>query len=254
MPFNIDEVRELRPQSELHYFPVIDSTMTEAARLANQGAPHGTVVVADEQLKGMGRLGRSWISESEVGLYTSVLLRLPLAPAKLPLASLAVGLAAAAAIQKTTDLTCDLRWPNDVLIGESKVAGILTHLVGNCVIAGIGINVNNSAFPNDLRTPATSLLLSSGRRQSRENLLSQLLSSLDVFCDLLVNNGTEAVLSTFANSSSYVRDRRIFVEETGMRGISAGLDENGFLLIRSDSGELHRISSGGIRPENRSSS
>ena len=254
MPFNIDAVRELRPGSEFHFYPVLDSTMTEAARLANEGAPHGTVVVADEQLKGVGRLGRSWFSEFDVGLYTSVLLRLPLPPAKLPVVSLAVGLAAAAAIQNLTDLTCDLRWPNDVLISQSKVAGILTQLVGSYVVAGIGINVNNSAFPNDLRTPATSLLLSSGCRHSRESLLLQLLSSLDNFCDLLVSSGTEAVLSTFANSSSYVRDRRVFVEETGMRGITAGLDENGFLLLRSDAGELHRISSGGIRPDSRSSS
>jgi BirA family biotin operon repressor/biotin-[acetyl-CoA-carboxylase] ligase len=131
--------------------------MTAAAGFAEAGAPHGTVVLADEQVAGVGRFGRTWLSPPGTGIYCSILLRLKLPAASTPIASLLVGLAAADAIQKTTNLLCDLRWPNDVLVDERKVAGILTQLIGDSVIAGIGINVNQLTFPSDLRTPATSL-------------------------------------------------------------------------------------------------
>ena len=250
MPLDIRRVRDHRPQNTLHYFASIGSTMIEAARLAVSGAPHGTVVIADEQTSGIGRLGRSWISAPELGLYLSALLRLPLAPARAPLANLLVGLATAEAIQKATHLACDLRWPNDVLIGEKKVAGVLPQLLDSCVVAGVGINVNNTGFPGDLRTPATSLLLAAGGRpQSREDLLVHLLESLDSGCELLARQGPEAILSAFTAASSYVLDRRVIAEENGWRGITAGLDADGFLLLRSETGHIKRISSGGVRPD-----
>ncbi len=164
MRLDMAAVRGLRPQNEFHYFKTIGSTMTEASRLAMAGADHGTVVIAEEQTRGIGRLGRSWISEYAAGIYMSVLLRLPLPPHNLPVASLLVGLATAEAIEKSTQLQCDLRWPNDVLIKERKVAGILPQLVNDCIVAGIGINVNNEHFPSNLRTPATSLLMGGTRR------------------------------------------------------------------------------------------
>jgi BirA family transcriptional regulator, biotin operon repressor / biotin---[acetyl-CoA-carboxylase] ligase len=162
-----------------------------------------------------------------------------------------VGLAAADAIHRTTNLQCDLRWPNDVLIGEKKVAGLLTHLVDDCVVAGIGINVNQLGFPSDLRTPATSLRMqSSGRLQAREPLIVQLLESVDVFCEKLDNDGTSGILRAFSAASSYVRHRRVIVEESGANGTTAGLDENGFLLIRFDDGRTQRLAAGGVRPAN----
>ena len=247
MPLDLAGVRSLRPQNEFHYFQTIGSTMTEASRLAMAGAAHGTVVFAEEQSSGIGRLGRSWISEYAAGIYVSILLRLPLPPANLPVASLLAGLAAAEAIEKSTQLACDLRWPNDVLINERKVAGILPQLVGECVIAGIGINVNNERFPGNLRTPATSLLLESGGRQSREKIIVHLLEALDTFSDLLIGGGAEAILRAFGAASTYVADRRIIVEENGLRGTTAGLDSHGFLLVRSADGRIQRISSGGVR-------
>ncbi len=249
MPLDMEEVRSLRPQNEFHYFKVIGSTMTEASRLAMAGAIHGTVVIAEEQTSGIGRLGRSWISERAAGIYVSILLRLPLTPTNLPLASLLVGLTTAEAIEKSTHLACDLRWPNDVLIKERKVAGILPQLVDDCIIAGIGINVNNERFPSNLRTPATSLFLASGRIQSRERILAHLLESLDTFSDLLIHRGPEAILRAFAAASTYVSNRRIVVEENGLRGMTAGLDSHGFLLVRSADGHTQRISSGGVRPD-----
>ena len=224
--------------------------MNEASRLSRLGAPHGTVVLADTQTQGVGRLGRSWISQPGVGIYCSVLLRLAVPPAQLPLGSLVIGLATAEAIQQSTALTCDLRWPNDVLIGERKVAGVLAQLVDHCIIAGIGINVNQTQMPKNLRTPATSLrMAANGRVQVREDLIVHLLASLDSFCDLLVEDGADTVLRAFTAASSYVTNRRVVVEENGLRGVTAGLDRSGFLLVESETGQLLRVSSGGVRPD-----
>jgi len=221
--------------------------MTEASRLARDGAAHGTVVVAEEQTAGLGRMGRSWTSEAEVGIYCSVILRLPLPQAQLPIVSLLLGLATAEAIQSSTGIACDLRWPNDVLVNGSKVAGVLAYLTENCVIAGIGINVNNTSFEPNLRTPATSLLLAINREVSRETVLVKLLESLDFFCNLLIKEGAASILRAFSATSSYVAARRICVEEDGALGTTAGLDENGFLRVRMDDGKLRTVASGGIR-------
>jgi BirA family biotin operon repressor/biotin-[acetyl-CoA-carboxylase] ligase len=248
---DIDRIKAARPANQIHFFDSVGSTMTEAAALAEAGAAHSTVVLAEEQTAGIGRLGRTWHSPPGAGIYCSIVLRLKLAPGSVPVASLLVGLAAADAIQKTTNLLCDLRWPNDVLIGERKVAGILTHLIGDCVIAGIGVNVNQLGFPNDLRTPATSLRMeSNGRPQSREQLIVQLLESVDAFCRKLDEEGVAGILQAFSAASSYARNRRVIVEESGARGITTGLDDNGFLLIRFDDGQTQRLATGGVRPAN----
>lgn len=249
MLLDIERVQSLRPQNTIHYYPSVGSTMTEAARFVQEGAPHGTVVIAEEQTAGLGRLGRRWISEPEVGIYSSILLRLSLPPHRLPIISLLLALAAAAAMQKSVPLTCDLRWPNDVLIHEKKAAGILPHLVGDCIIAGIGINVNNTAFEPGLRTPATSLKIAAGGKDiSRETVLMYLLQSVDTFVDMLFTQGSPAILQAFTRASTYVTNRKVMIEDNGATGVTAGLDDNGFLLIRSEKGQLERIAAGGVRP------
>jgi BirA family transcriptional regulator, biotin operon repressor / biotin---[acetyl-CoA-carboxylase] ligase len=248
MRLDVEKIRNLRPQNELHYFETIASTMTEAARLAVSGAPHGTIVLAEEQTAGIGRLGRSWQSDAELGIYCSILLRLPVEAASLPVINLLLGLATAEAIQKSTHLACDLRWPNDVLINERKVAGILAQVVDGCVIAGIGINVNQTSFPPNLRTAATSLQIeSASRMQSRDRILIDLIESVDGFSSMLVAQGSECIVRAFMSASSYALDRRVLLEEDGRRGITAGLDENGFLLVRFDNGRMERIAAGGVR-------
>ncbi|MBV8897974.1 MAG: biotin--[acetyl-CoA-carboxylase] ligase [Acidobacteriaceae bacterium] len=238
--------------------------MTEASALATSGAPHGTVVLADEQTAGVGRLGRSWVSEAEAGVYCSILLRLNLKPANLPIASLVLGLATAEAIQKSTDVLCDLRWPNDVLVKERKVAGILAHFTAHrafgarcarveeeeCIIAGIGINANQVSFPEGLRTPATSLRIESGgREQSRETIIVHLLESVNAFCSMLQSAGSDTILRAFTLASSYALHRRVVIEDTGEKGTTAGLDPNGFLLVKLDRGRLERVAAGGVRPD-----
>jgi BirA family biotin operon repressor/biotin-[acetyl-CoA-carboxylase] ligase len=166
--------------------------MRDAAALAAQGCPHGTAVVAEEQSAGIGRHGHSWHSEAGAGLYLSVVLRLPETS---PILTLALGLAAVDAIRDTAGVVCDLRWPNDVLVGERKVAGIIVQMADAAAIAGIGINVNHTGFPSDLGNIATSLRLQTGRAIDKEALLESLLAAIDGCCEILRNGGNAALLT-----------------------------------------------------------
>ena len=251
MPLDVEFIARERPQNNVVYLPTTGSTMTEAARLASQGAPHGTLMIAEEQTAGIGRFGRHWYSEAGLGIYSSTILRLPIASNAVPLVTLALGLATAEAIEHTTGLACDLRWPNDVLVNERKVAGILAQLQDGCVIAGIGINVNQPELPADLRTPATSLRMVAGRAFSREKLIVALLEALDDFGSMLVDRGAAAILAAFSAASSYVLHRRIIFEgnDGPRRGITAGLDANGFLLVNDHTGISHTVYTGGVRPD-----
>jgi BirA family biotin operon repressor/biotin-[acetyl-CoA-carboxylase] ligase len=250
MPFDIERVKASLPDRRIDWYPSIGSTMTEASLLSASGCASGTVVGADEQTAGLGRYGRTWHSESDAGLYASIILRYPFSADSLPVVTLALGLATAEAILKTTDLACDLRWPNDVLIQSKKCAGILTQLEGSAIIAGIGINVNHSAFPQELAAIATSLRIGSGRTHSRERLLVELINSVEGFCSLLEKEGRAPILAMFARASSFVHGRKVSVDQDGaiLRGTTAGLTESGFLILQSDDGKPNVIIAGGVRP------
>ncbi|HMD49992.1 MAG TPA: biotin--[acetyl-CoA-carboxylase] ligase [Bryobacteraceae bacterium] len=250
MAFDLAMVQSQMPGRRIEWHARIGSTMTEARRLAASGAPSGTVVGAEEQTAGLGRHGRTWHSEPGSGLYVSVILRYQFTPVTLPVVTLALGLAATEAILKATDLACDLRWPNDVLIQSRKCAGILTQLEGSAIIAGIGMNVNHSRFPEELSGIATSLRIANGREQSRERLLLELLPAIDRYCALLENDGRAPILAMFSRASSYVTGRRVCVDQDGstLRGTTAGLADSGFLLLRGDDGRDHQIVAGGVRP------
>jgi BirA family biotin operon repressor/biotin-[acetyl-CoA-carboxylase] ligase len=248
--FDLGAVRARLPDRRMDWHSVIGSTMTEASQLAAAGAPSGTVVGADEQTAGQGRHGRSWHSEPGSGLYFSVILRHQFKPVNLPVVTLALGLAVRDAILHAADLVCDLRWPNDVLIQSKKCAGILTELQGSAIIAGVGINVNHSSFPRELRDIATSLRLAGARVYSREGLLVELLPAIDSYCALLESDGREPILVMFSRASSYVTGRRVCVDQDGsmLFGTTAGLNDLGFLMLRSDDGSNHLVVAGGVRP------
>jgi len=238
------------PGRKILYFDSITSTMHEAAMQAAAGCLSGTTVVAEEQTAGQGRHGHIWHSEPGAGLYVSVVLRLPLAADSLPVLTLALGLATASAIHSVTDLTPDLRWPNDIMLGEKKTAGILVQLIDQAAIAGIGINVNHPAFPPEIAHEATSLRLASGRVHSREDLLAALLPSIDSFCRMLVEGGRQPILDLFARHSSYAQGKRVTVDQPGgmVTGTTAGLDSAGFLKLRADDGAESLVLAGGVRP------
>jgi len=250
MPLDLDRVRFRLANREIHWFDAIGSTMTEAARRAAANCAHGTTVVAEEQTAGQGRLGRSWHSEREAGLYASVVLRFPLPPDVLPVLTLALGLAVQDAIARATGIACDLRWPNDVLANGKKCAGILVQLIDGVAVAGIGVNVNQVRFPPELAGIATSLRLVSGRLQSREDLLAELLETVDCFGRILVEDGKDEILRLYGRSSSFVQQRRVVVEQEGaiVEGTTEGLDPSGFLVLRKRDGTRMLILAGGVRP------
>lgn len=233
----------------IEWYPSIGSTMTRAAQLAREGCASGTVVGADEQVAGVGRHGHRWHSEADAGLYVSIVLRLPVAANDSPVVMLALGLAVREAIVNASGLAADLRWPNDILIQEKKCAGILAQMEGDAVIAGIGINVGHSSFPEEIRELATSLKIE-GARVRREDVLTALLRAIDEHSRILTDEGPDAILRRFARVSSYAAGRRVRVENNGevIEGVTRGLDRYGFLLVREDNGKETTILAGGVRP------
>jgi len=231
---NLDRLRNAFPGRPINYYPTLASTMTAAA-----GLPIGTVVLANEQTAGRGRHSHSWHSEPGAGIYLSIVL-----PPS-PVLTLALGLATTEAVTTATGMACDLRWPNDVMIGGKKTAGILVELVDGAAIGGIGINVNQTEFPPDLSGEATSLRLQAGREFSRTEILLALIPALETFQAL----EKDAILRSFTHASSYASGRRVVVAqpEGVVEGITAGLDRSGYLVVRKDDGTETLILAGGVR-------
>jgi BirA family biotin operon repressor/biotin-[acetyl-CoA-carboxylase] ligase len=243
---------------KLHFLAVTDSTNTDAREAARAGAPHASVYFADEQLAGRGRGGHAWHSAAGEGLYASVLLRPKIAAARLPLLPLAVGLAAADAVRTVSGLTVDLRWPNDLLIASRKAGGILAEVQSESgrvthAVAGIGINVHQRSFPAGLATPATSLDLEMGRRVRRQELLVSLLKSLERETDALLDRSpANGILARVEQASTWVRGRQVEVHgPQACVGVTAGLNEHGFLLVRTERGMV-TVQTGGLRDATKS--
>lgn len=234
---------------QIEWHDTIDSTMRRAAELARGGCTAGTVVAARQQTAGQGRLGRSWDSRPG-GLYFTMVLRPRLEPAQLPLATLALGLAVADILQTFCGVTADLRWPNDVLIGDRKLAGILAQYQDGALLAGIGLNVNQRSFPPELARNAISLALETGSEQDPEFLLQALAASIESHLKILETSGAAAILRLFEAASSYCAGRRVTVELPGseIRGTTAGLTPEGFLAVRRDDGTQFTVTAGGVRP------
>lgn len=248
MSFDLVWLQRRFPARELHWYGSIDSTMTEATRLAAAGCPDMTVVGADEQRAGVGRQGHLWHSEADAGLYVSLVIRRTLPADAFPAVTLALGLATREAIHEATGVSCDLRWPNDLLIGTRKCCGILVNLESSgALVAGIGINVNHDGFPEPLDPLATSLRMASGRIHPREPLMAALLNAVDRRLASLATDGISPTLADFTAASSYVTGRRVIVDES-TTGTTAGLDAQGFLLLACDNEQTVRILAGGVRP------
>jgi BirA family biotin operon repressor/biotin-[acetyl-CoA-carboxylase] ligase len=222
------------PMRAIDYLFTTDSTMRLAA-----GRALGTIVIADEQTAGQGRHGHSWHSERGSGIYFSIVLR------PTPLLTLALGLATAEAITVATGITCDLRWPNDLMLDGRKVAGILAQMAEGSAIAGIGINVNHTAFPAELAGLATSLRLHRGREFSRFDILMALIPAVETFVEM----DRATILRLFQQASSYAGGRRVVVEqpEGSLVGVTAGLTDEGYLVVRKDDGTETLIVMGGVR-------
>jgi BirA family transcriptional regulator, biotin operon repressor / biotin---[acetyl-CoA-carboxylase] ligase len=238
---------------KLHFKSSTGSTNSDAMVAARNGAPHGAVFFADEQTAGRGRGDHAWHSAAAQGLYVSVLLRLPLPSAQMPLLPLAAGLAAAGAIRTASGLAVDLRWPNDLLIGPRKTGGILVESQSDrgqltFAVVGIGINVHQQSFAADIATPATSLDLESGRWTDRQTLLIALLEALESETRALIDpKAIRTILERVAQASTWVRNREVEVHgPQACFGVTQGLAEHGFLRVRTRDGVV-QIQTGGIR-------
>jgi BirA family biotin operon repressor/biotin-[acetyl-CoA-carboxylase] ligase len=248
--------------ARLHHFPTAESTNTLLLEAAANGAPEGTVYLADAQTQGRGRGGHTWHSSPGDGLYLSVLAKPSLPLQEAVWISLATGLAVYSAVKIVTGLTLDIRWPNDLLVPQrsgagKKVGGILVETAVHpgpaallrYAVIGIGLNINHESFPPKLASLATSLRIATGEAQSRNALLIAILRALDLELTALEAHQPD-LLSRFTAASTWARGKRVHVpEQGGYTGITAGLDRNGYLLVDADDNTRRTVLSGGVRDE-----
>jgi BirA family transcriptional regulator, biotin operon repressor / biotin---[acetyl-CoA-carboxylase] ligase len=239
----------------VHHFETLDSTNDLAKELAVQGAPEGTVVVAEAQTGGRGRLGREWNSPPGVGLYVSLVLRPMLPPMELPQITLTTAVAVVRAVRRVTGVAPGIKWPNDLLVNGKKLGGILTEMETESdrirhVVVGLGLNVNNPEFPPELAATATSLTLTAGGTFSRVNLLKAWLEEFEELYGRFLNQGFPEILEEW-KGYAVTLGRAVTVRQ-GPREISGqamDVAPDGALLLRTNTGEMVRVTSGEITPE-----
>ena len=241
---------------EIVFLASTDSTNLRAVELAEQGAADGTVVIAEEQTQGKGRLGRRWASPPGVNLYLSVLLRPPILPWDAPQLTFLSAVAVARAIAAEPGLQPEVKWPNDLLLGGRKVAGLLSEMRSETegihhVVLGIGVNLNMTAgqFPAELRYPATSLRLETGHPVSRRDFARRLLRQLDRLYAEYLEAGFEPVRRAWEGFFHLAgREVEVDCQQRILRGTVTGIAEDGALLLRDAAGHCERILAGDVRP------
>jgi len=238
------------------YLENADSTNVRAFDLAEKGAVEGTVVIAEQQTAGKGRMGRRWESPAGVNLYCSVVLRPPILPRDAPHLTFVSAVAVARAMNETGRVKADLKWPNDILINGRKVAGLLNEMSSETegihfVILGVGANLNMTAdqFPADLRYPATSVLIAGGRPISRSCFTRSFFHHLEELYQLYLDEGFTPVRHAWEDLCP-LHGKRLQVSqgEKITTGTMAGLDNDGALLLQTQEGTIVRILTGDVRP------
>lgn len=244
---------QLFGREHYYYFKEIDSTNNYAKTLAADGHPEGTVVIAESQSSGRGRRGRQWYSDSGQGIFLSLILRPPLPVNELSRINMAIALAIVDALQEV-GIKSGIKWPNDILIKDRKIAGILTEAITDMdgiefIVSGIGLNVNTliEDFPAELRPIVTSVREEAGRMVSRVHLLQILLIKLEQRYQQLISGAFTEILEQ-VRTLSLVIGRDITIKQLG--GITEGraidIDNNGFLLVRDGQGNIHHLMSGEV--------
>lgn len=236
----------------IHTFETVDSTNTLARQLDRNSTPHGTVVIADEQTAGRGRLQREWISVKGLNLLFSVVLYPDFNMEKTALLPLIGSLAVADAVEKIAALSPTCKWPNDVLIGHKKVCGMLLESISGSggiekVILGIGINVNQTDFPEGLLHKATSLRNECGRKIDRATLLASILEELENRYEQLSHFPSAQLLNDW-KMKALLFGKKITVLESEFSYTATAVDvaEDGALIIRTDDGEKKKIFAGDV--------
>lgn len=244
----------LHPPFTIHHYATIGSTNDQLKAMLD--APEFTCVTADEQTAGRGRRERSWHSAPGDGLYLSVLLRPEIEASKIPLLSLMAAVAVAETIQgfQISNLRLDIKWPNDVLVNQRKISGILIESTSTPneaprFIIGVGVNLNHQSFPPELSEIATSLQLECGERFDIANFRNALLDRLAFWYEELRQQRERKILQRWQEQSSYAHGKQVVVifDHEELRGETAGLNESGALLLKIPSGEIRTILAGEIK-------
>lgn len=230
----------------------VDSTNDYLKKLGNEGCENGTVVIAREQTKGKGRLGRTWQSKKDDGIAFSVLLRPNVAPSEISAITPLAGLAVCKAIREYTKLDCVIKWPNDIIVGRKKLVGILTEMSAEFdaveyVITGIGINVDHTSFPEEIAFKATSLLLETGRHIDKNEFLACVLRHIEN--EFIKNNLelTPTALSEYTDLCATVGRSVTFQRGTRrISGMAVGVSEHGELKVMMSDGTISLVNSGEV--------
>ncbi|MEY8337439.1 biotin--[acetyl-CoA-carboxylase] ligase [Lachnospiraceae bacterium 62-35] len=237
----------------LVYYPETDSTNERGKRLAEEGCPHGTLVVADFQSAGKGRRGRSWTSPPGEAIYMSLILRPQILPAGAAMVTLAAAMAVAEGIRQVTRLPAMIKWPNDIVIKGKKICGILTEMSAEMecihyVVVGIGINVNQEEFPEDIRDMATSLFLEKGEHVSRSVVAAAVMEAFEQYYACYEKTGDLSLLADEYNGMLVNRGQevKVLAAKGDYTGISQGIEEDGRLLVKTRDGKVRRITSGEV--------
>ena len=236
----------------LLYYDEIGSTNDEAFRLGEEGAPEGTVLLAESQSSGKGRMQRIWYSPPGANIYTSMILRPPVGTIRVTQIPIAAGVAAAETINDFCPGRAWIKWPNDVLIGGKKVCGILAQIkmsgqAVDFIVVGIGINVNldREQFPQDIQEIATSLAMEAGREISRPELIFRLYENMAKWYRELTRNGFNTVRERWLNLSEMIgKTVSVMFQNESVRGKAMGLDEDGALILRTTNNQNMTVSAG----------
>jgi len=236
-------LRTSRFGSKIYTFDTIDSTNNCARTLAGCWAEEGTVIIAEQQTAGRGRLGRSWEANPNENLIFSIILRPTMSPEAINLLPLSVSVAVAQAVEQCTGLRLECKWPNDLLVNSRKVAGILlegsfSKNAVEWIVIGIGVNVNQTRFPGDLDQKATSLKLACNKEIDRTALFRAILESLERYYRVGTDTGFQSILPDWIARTTMI-DKNISVMENGkvLSGTVKGLSRDGGLILRTEETE-----------------
>lgn len=249
-----NELRSIRKTrwigENIYYYDVTDSTNLRANRLAEEGAPHGTLVVADAQEAGRGRRGRAWDSVGGISIYMTLLLKPDIDSANASMLTLVAAMAVSEGIRRVTGLDAKIKWPNDIVVNGKKVCGILTEMSAqmdyvNHIVIGIGINVHNESFPEEIASTATSLLMESGKRWNRAELIEAVWEAFEDYYEVYLatqdlkglRNGYDALL---VNKGQRVR---VLDPKEPFEGVAQGVTDRGELIV--DTWESRKLVSSG---------
>jgi BirA family transcriptional regulator, biotin operon repressor / biotin---[acetyl-CoA-carboxylase] ligase len=239
----------------VYHFYDVDSTNSFAGRLIThrRRIPEGTVIIAESQTAGRGRLGRSWYSEREAGIYFSLMLFPETPPSLAPLFTLGTAVAMHNAVERYSGLDIDIKWPNDLLIGGKKFCGILSEIQAEVdlvktMIIGVGLNANQERLPEDIAGRATSLRIASGRIQSRLEILLEFFEEFEnIYLDF-ERKGPRGIIDQWTRFSSFSNGRKIEIHD-GVRklsGVTCGLNPLGALRIEQKGGRIEEVYSGDV--------